>query len=225
MMGYLLPKEITRLKADIAAEGIGKTKADAETMAAEKINRHLAQIGLMDDDTVSISNLQRQILYKESDLNLPKVDCAKKRLQELNSEVSFDIYNAKLEVENADLIIQKYDIIVDGCDNFETRYLINDVCVKHAKPYVFGAISEFSGQVSVFNYKGSATYRDLFPIETVRGKSVKQPNGVLGVLPGIIGSIEANEVIKIITDVGDILSNKLFSINLLTMESNVFEAA
>jgi len=183
----------------------------------------IGKIGLIDDDNVSISNLQRQILYKESELNLQKVDCAQKRLSELNSEVSFDIYSEKLNSENADLIIPKYDIIVDGCDNFETRYLIDDFCVKHNKPYVFGAISEFSGQVSVFNYKGCATYRDLFPKETVEGKFAKQTNGVLGVLPGIIGSIQANEAIKIITGIGEILSNKLFFINILTMESDVFE--
>jgi len=183
----------------------------------------IGKIGLIDDDTVSISNLQRQILYKESDLNLPKVDCAKKRLNELNSEVSFVLYCEKLNSENVETIIPKYDIIVDGCDNFETRYLIDDVCVKYNKPYVFGAISEFSGQVSVFNYKGGATYQDLFPIETVKRKSGKQSSGVLGVLPGIIGSIEANEAIKIIAGIGDVLSNKLFSINLLTMESNIFE--
>ena len=183
----------------------------------------VGKIGLIDDDTVSISNLQRQILYCESDLNLQKVDCAKKRLQKLNSEVEFITYSEKLNSENAEKIISEYDIIVDGCDNFETRYLIDDVCSKYKKPYVFGAISEFSGQVSIFNYKDSAKYQDLFPKKTVNENTTKLSNGVLGVLPGIIGTVEANEVIKIITEIGEILTNKLFSINILTMESTVFE--
>jgi adenylyltransferase/sulfurtransferase len=165
--------------------------------------------------------LQRQIIYSENEIfHSNKIYCAKKRLNELNSEVTIDAYNSKFDFNNAEDLVKKYDVIVDGCDNFETRYLINDVCVKYDKPYVFGAVSEFSGQVSVFNYNRGATYRDLFPNENdLEAKT----NGILGVLPGVIGSIEANEVIKIITGIGEVLSNKIFSINMLTMESNLFK--
>lgn len=178
----------------------------------------IGQIGIIDDDVVSISNLQRQILYSESDVDLIKVECAKNKLEKLNSEVKLDIYNKKLDENNAKTIISKYDIIVDGTDNTSSRFLINDTCLLLNKVYVYGAINEFHGQVSVFNYKGGANYRDLFS----EGDVFPSSKGVLGVLPGIIGCIEATEVIKIITGAGDVLSNKLFTIDLLTMQSHIF---
>lgn len=109
-------------------------------------------LGLVDDDSVSISNLQRQVLYSEEELGKPKVVCAAHRLTSLNSEIETRYYSTRLTAENADRIIQEYDIVVDGCDNFDTRYLINDICIKQGKPYVYGAICGFEGQVSVFNY-------------------------------------------------------------------------
>ena len=183
----------------------------------------IGRIGIVDFDVVSISNLQRQILYKENDVGLSKVLCAKKRLNELNSEVIIDAYDAKFDLDNADELVKKYDIVVDGCDNFATRYLIDVACERCGKPYVFGAIGEFSGQVSVFDKSGVIRYRDLFSDESFLTEKNRQVSGVFGVLPGIIGNIEANEVLKIITGVGDTLSNRLFSINLLTMETNTFD--
>jgi adenylyltransferase/sulfurtransferase len=187
----------------------------------------IGKIGLIDDDFVSLSNLQRQILYSEAEIGLPKVKCAKNRLNQLNSETNIEIFDAKFDKKNAKNLTEKFDIIVDGSDNFATRYLINDICVELGKPYIYGSIEEFSGQVSVFNYNfneniKSKNYRDLFPNETelINGKTTIS-NGVLGVLPGIIGSIEANEVIKIITGTGEVLANKLFTIDLLSMETNV----
>ena len=152
-------------------------------------------IGLIDDDVVSVSNLQRQVLYSEAEVGMPK--------------------------ENADEIIRTYDIIIDGCDNFATRYLINDICVKWGKVYVYGAIRAFEGQVSVFNYQGGPDYRHFFPDETEMLSMPHPPKGVLGVTPGIIGCAEAAEVLKIIGEYGEVLSGKLWTINVKTMETHL----
>ena len=167
-------------------------------------------IGLVDDDRVSISNLQRQVLYSENELDKPKAVCAAERLSALNSGISILPYSTRLTEENAGNIIRKYDIVVDGCDNFATRYLINDICIEQRKPYVYGAICGFEGQVSVFNY----------------GEEMKRmpppPKGVIGVTPAVVGSIEATEVLKIICGFGDILAGKLWTIDLRTLQSNKF---
>ena len=126
----------------------------------------VGNIGLIDDDVVSESNLQRQVLYSETEIGLPKAVQAQKRLNALNSQIKIDAYNTRLTKDNAEEIIGKYDIVVDGCDNFNTRYIINDTCVKLGKTYVYGAIRAFDGQVSVFNYQGGKNYRDLFPDES-----------------------------------------------------------
>ena len=118
-------------------------------------------IGLVDDDKVSETNLQRQILYNETEIGKPKALCAKERLQKLNSNICIEAYPTRLTKENAQEIISRYDIVVDGCDNFQTRYLINDTCLLLNKVYVYGAIRAFDGQVSVFNYQGGKNYRDL----------------------------------------------------------------
>ena len=186
----------------------------------------IGKIGLVDDDVVSMPNLQRQILYSENEIATSKVECAKQRLEKLNSEVLIETFNLKLNESNAKQILGNYDIVVDGTDNFQARYLLNDTCIELGKPYVYGAINEFSGQVSVFNFNCNdgkkATYRDLYPNEN-EFKELKLNNGVLGVLPGIIGCMEANEVIKIITGAGEVLSSKVFFIDLLTMKSNIFD--
>lgn len=176
-------------------------------------------IGLMDDDVVSISNLQRQILYSEAEVGMPKAIQAKKRLEALNSSIQINAYPNRLTTENAAGIISQYDIVVDGCDNFATRYLINDTCVQLGKIYVYGAIRAFDGQVSVFNYQGGKTYRDLFPDEQEMLSMPAPPKGVLGVTPGLVGCAEANEVVKIICGYGDVLSGKLWQIDLKTLES------
>ena len=184
----------------------------------------VGRIGLVDDDVVSLPNLQRQILYSEDEIAKSKIECAAQRLKELNSEVVIETFNLRLNESNAKQILKNYDIVVDGTDNFQARYLLNDTCIELGKPYVYGAVREFSGQVSVFNFANNSndakktTYRDLFPTNDELIKN----NGLLGVLPGIIGCVEANEVIKIITGIGEVLSGKIFSIDLLSMESNIF---
>ena len=174
-------------------------------------------IGLIDDDVVSVSNLQRQVLYSEAEVGMPKAIQAKKRLEALNHDVQINAYPTRLTKENADEIIRTYDIIIDGCDNFATRYLINDICVKWGKVYVYGAIRAFDGQVSVFNYQGGKNYRDLFPDEEEMLSMPAPPKGVLGVTPGLVGCTQANEVLKIISGYGEVLSDKLWHIDLKTM--------
>jgi adenylyltransferase/sulfurtransferase len=184
----------------------------------------IGTIGIVDFDVVDESNLQRQILYSIDDIGKLKVDCAINKLSRQNLFVNFSAYNTQLSNQNALEIIEKYDIVIDGTDNFPTRYLVNDACVILNKPLIYGSINKFEGQVSVFNYSGSKnkkgpTYRCLFP-EPPSAADV--PNcseaGVLGVLPGIVGSFQANEVIKIITGIGDVLFGKLLMINALSMQ-------
>lgn len=178
-------------------------------------------IGLVDDDIVSISNLQRQVLYSESEVGLSKAIQAKKRLEALNSDVQINAYPTRLTKDNAANIIHPYDIIVDGCDNFATRYLINDTCVQQGKVYVYGAIRAFDGQVSVFNYQGGPDYRHFFPDEAEMLSMPHPPKGVLGVTPGMVGCAEAAEVLKIIGGYGEVLSGKLWMIDLKTMETHL----
>ena len=181
-------------------------------------------IGIIDKDTVDQSNLQRQILFSIDDIGKPKASCAAKRLQQLNPFVTFKTYIEFLSSENALELFSEYDIIVDGSDNFQTRYLSNDAAVLTNKPLVFGAIFKFEGQVSVFNYNNGPTYRCLFPTPP-SANSI--PNcsdvGVLGVLPGIIGCLQANETLKIICELDEVLSGKLLSFNALNLQQNILK--
>ena len=179
-------------------------------------------LGLIDDDIVSITNLQRQILYTEKEIGLSKVQQAQKKLEALNPDVSIKIYPFKLTSENAEELVGAYDIIVDGCDNFFTRYLINDTCLKKDKIYVYGAIRAFEGQVSVFNYPGShSNYQSLYPDKEEILNMPLPPKGVMGITPGIVGCVEATETIKIICGFGEILSDKLWTINLKNMHTEI----
>ncbi len=179
----------------------------------------VGQMGLVDDDVVSVSNLQRQVLYTESEVGLSKVECARRRLSALNSATRFDLYPTRLTAENAEEIISHYDLVMDGCDNAETRYLIDEVCARLGKPYVYGSIAEWQGQVSVFNYRGSTRYADLYPPPEIIPST--REVGVMGFIPGIIGSIEASEAVKIITGCGEILSNKLYLLDTKTLRQEI----
>ena len=178
----------------------------------------IGTIGIIDDDVVDQSNLQRQVLYTIDDIGKSKAQTAANRLSKLNPFVQFHVYQEKLTNQNAISLFEKYDVIVDGSDNFATRYLTNDAAVLTQKPLVYGAIFKFEGQVSVFNYQGSATYRCLYPTPP---KPEESPNcseiGVIGVLPGIIGALQANETIKIICGIGEVLANKLLMYDTLSM--------
>jgi len=180
-------------------------------------------IGIIDFDKVEESNLQRQILYSSEDIGKYKADAAKDKLSKQNLHINLISHILYLTSSNALEIISQYDMVVDGSDNFATRYLINDACVILSKPFVFGSIFKFEGQVSVFNYKAGPTYRCLYPLPPAAGEV---PNcaetGVIGVLPGICGTLQANEVIKIITGVGEVLAGKLLTFDALTMQFNLF---
>ncbi len=181
----------------------------------------IGRIGLVDDDVVSESNLQRQVLYTEREVGQLKVICAANRLLALNSRLVVDTYPFRLTGENAEELIARYDLVLDGCDNFPTRYLLSDVSARLHKPYIYGAIREFEGQVAVFNLPEGKTYRELFP-EAETSRMEAPPKGVLGVLPGVIGCIEVSEAIKLITGCGETLNGKLWTIDLKTMNSYSF---
>ena len=171
-------------------------------------------LGIVDNDVVSLSNLHRQVLYTEKDINKPKVATAVLKLKEQNSETKIISHETFLTRENALDIIADYDIVVDASDNFPTRYLVNDACVILNKPFVYGALHSFEGQVSVFNFEGGPTYRCLFP-EMPKADEVPNcnENGVLGIVPGIIGNFQALEAVKILTGIGETLSGKLLLID------------
>lgn len=173
-------------------------------------------LGIADNDTVSISNLQRQVLYDTGDIGKQKTVVAKTKLSKQNPHVNIKIYSHELTGDNVQKIMSDYDLTVDCSDNYNTRYITNESSLILNKPLVFGSIKNYEGQVSVFNYKGGPGYKDLYPEPPDEKESVESDLGVLGVLPGLTGCLQANEAIKIITGVGDVLSGKLLVINLLT---------
>jgi adenylyltransferase/sulfurtransferase len=181
-------------------------------------------IGIIDNDVVDISNLQRQILHANDRVGTPKVESAKKTLEGLNPDVKVIPYQAKLTSENIMEILKDYDLVVDGCDNFPTRYLVNDACVLAGKPNVHGSIFQFDGQATVFYPGKGPCYRCLYPEPPPAEMAPSCAEaGVLGVLPGLIGTIEALEAIKIILGKGDTLIGRLLCFNTLTMEINTLK--
>lgn len=176
-------------------------------------------IGLVDNDVVDATNLQRQLLHGTRDVGRPKLDSARDRLHDVNPHVEIELHHTWLTAANALGIIERYDIVIDGTDNFATRYLVNDACVMLRKPNVHGAIFRFDGQASVFATDDGPCYRCLYP-EPPPPDMV--PNcaegGVLGVLPGLIGTVQATEAIKIILGIGDTLAGRLLMIDTLGME-------
>jgi len=181
----------------------------------------IGKIGIIDNDVVSESNLHRQVLYTQADIGKLKCEVAATRMQEMNPYISVVAIPSLFSKENALDILRDYDLVVDGCDNFSTRYLSNDACVILGKPLVSGSIFKYEGQVSVFNYRNGSTYRCLFPEAP---SASEMPNcaeiGVLGVLPGVVGSIMATEAIKIAAEIGEPLSGKLLVYDALQMSFN-----
>lgn len=171
-------------------------------------------LGLVEQDVVELTNLQRQVLYSEHDLGRQKIEVVLEKLKAQNSETILKPFDTFLTKENALEIIADFDIVVDASDNFATRYLVNDACIILKKPFVYGALHGFEGHVSVFNYKGGPTYRCLFPAMPSNDEIPNcNDNGVLGVIPGIIGNFQALEVIKIITSIDEVLKGKLLIFN------------
>ena len=170
----------------------------------------VGEIGIIDDDLVDLSNLQRQIIHAESNIGTSKVESAKAQILSINSTIKITTWNTRLSPDNAQEILAGWDIVIDGTDNIPTRYLVDDICKINQIPWIYGSIYRFEGQASVFNFEGGPCYRDLFP-EPPPSNAIPScaEGGVFGVLPGVIGSIQATEAIKIIINKGQSLSGKL----------------
>lgn len=206
-----------RLKdASILLVGVGGLGSPAALyLAAAGVGR----LGLVDHDVVDLTNLHRQLLHDTPRVGQPKLASARARLEALNPEVEVVEYDTRLESANAMDILEGWDLVVDGSDNFPTRYLVNDACILTGIPFVYGAVLRFEGQASVFGVRGEPCYRCLFPEPPPPGLV---PNcaeaGVLGVLPGLVGAIQATEAIKLVLDEGDTLAGRLLLIDALRME-------
>jgi len=179
----------------------------------------IGEISFIDDDIVSLSNLQRQILFNTNEIGKPKVEIALNKLKALNPNVKFTAIKGKLDKSNAEDIISKYDYILDACDNFQTRYLIDDICNKNKTTYIYTSISNYKGQIAIFDYKNDFSFTNLFPKDD--NLIEEKPNGVIGVLPGIMGLMAANELVKIICNYGENLLNKLLVYNSKDNEYNI----
>ncbi|TAE46781.1 MAG: HesA/MoeB/ThiF family protein [Cytophagales bacterium] len=187
----------------------------------------IGKIGIVDFDTVDISNLQRQILFKEENIGENKAIIAAQSLQKMNSITEFEIFNKKITLENAENIIEKYDIVLDCSDNFETRYVINDICVKLDKIWIFSAIQGFEGQLATLNVllengERSCTYRCIFPNIPNNNEIMScVEGGILGVTAGILGTLQALEALKIILSIGEVLENRILLLNVLTLQQKI----
>ena len=184
----------------------------------------VGKIGIIDDDLVERSNLQRQVLFDYNDIGKPKVSAANSKLSRMNPHIQIISYFERLDLNNIEKIFDNYSVVIDGSDNFPTRFLVNDACILLDKILIHGSIFEFTGQVSVFNYQNGPTYRCLYGEPPSSGSL---PNcseiGVLGVLPGIVGSMLAMEAIKVITGVGHVLSGKLWLYDALEQSSRIIK--
>lgn len=181
----------------------------------------IGRLGIIDGDRIEESNLQRQVLYAEAAVKSKKVQEAGKFLKERNSSLNLDIYEQFLNAGNAMEIIQKYDLVIDATDSIAVRYLINDACVLTGKPFIYASVFRFEGQVSVFNYKGGPTYPCLFGNESKNVQNCEEA-GVMGTTVGLIGMFQANEAIKLILGIGEVLSGKLLIYNTLSNQQDIF---
>jgi len=210
-------QKLTKAKVLIIGAG-GLGSAILPYLAAAGVG----EIGIVDDDVIEISNLHRQVIYKSSAVGKYKADEAKLMITELNPLVKVYAIPERLSAKNAILLFEKYDIIVDATDNIAIKYLINDACIITNKPMVYGSIFRFQGQVSVFNYKYGPTYRCLYPDENTQSASCEDA-GVIGISVGIIGMLQANEVIKMILEIGEVLSGKILVYNILNNEQQKYD--
>ena len=183
----------------------------------------VGRLGLADPDTVSESNLQRQVLYTESQIGRPKPTAARERLAALSSSTRFDLHPEGLTAENARELVAAYDLVVECCDNFTTRYLLDEACAEVGRPWVYGSIGAFHGQVSLFNGRTGRRYTELYPDREALCALPRSTAGVLGTVPGVIGAIEASEAIKWIAGFGEPLEGKLFTIDLKTLQTETIE--
>jgi len=230
-MAELTGQEIRRYQPQIVLPGIGQS--GQEKLKSGKVliigagglgtpimqyltAAGIGRLGIVDDGMIDISNLQRQVLYGIKDVGKLKTVVARDRLKKQNHMVDFEIYNMRLTEKNVINLLQEYDLLIDGTNNYKTRYIIDDACVANGKSWIYGGIYRYEGQVTVFNYKNGPTLRCLFP-DPPEDEAQLPPEqaGILGVLPGIIGCFQTTEAIKIITGSEGVLSGKLLMINVL----------
>jgi len=183
----------------------------------------VGRIGLVDADTVSESNLQRQVLYTEESVGRSKVEVARERLLALSSHTSIETYDEFLTERNAGTILSRYDAVIDCCDNFATRYLLDDVARQCGKPLVHGSVGGFAGQVAVFLPDAEVRYADLYPEREAMAAAPKASGRILGAVPGIIGSMQAAQTIMLLSGMGASLAGRLFTIDIKTMQTNILE--
>ena len=206
------------LRSAVLLVGLGGLgSAVAPALAAAGVGR----IGLADPDTVGESNLQRQTLYTERQIGQPKCEAARERLAALSSHTLYDLHAEGITPENARRIIAGYDLVIDCCDNFPTRYLLDDVCVACGKPWVHGAIGAFGGMVTVFNHRRAKRYAELYPDREALCAREQTVQGVVGTVPAVVGALEASEALKILARFGEVLDGRLFTIDLKTMQTEL----
>ncbi len=207
-------------KAKVLLVGVGGLGSPIATYLT---GAGIGTLGLIDDDVVSLTNLHRQVLYTEQEVGQPKALCARRRLLSQNSEVNIVAYPERLTRENAEPLISQYDIVVDGMDNFATRFIVSDVCERQGKPFVHGAIRGLEGQVSVLCTPSpdgtKATYRTLFPDEEATLRMPHPGKAVLGTTPAVVGSVEATQALLLIAGFGSPLTGRLWTVDLATMQS------
>lgn len=208
------------LAASVLIVGLGGLGSSAATYLT---GAGVGRIGLCDPDTVSLTNLQRQVLYTEGEIGLGKAIAAGERLKAQSSSVRLDLYPDGLTEENAMEIVAQYDLLVDCTDNFPTRYLIDDVCATLGRPWVYGSIGEYRGELGVMNHRNGRRYADLYPDRQELCSLPRKTAGVIGALPGIIGALQASEAIKLITGAGESLDGRIFSIDLLSLSTFIIE--
>lgn len=182
----------------------------------------VGNIGIIDADKVSIGNLQRQILHGTPDIGIPKVVSAKKTLQRINPDITVTTYEAFFSDQNAKQILAEYDLVIDCTDNFETRLLISDMCVDAEKPFIFGGVMRFKGQLFT-HIPGSADFRTIFGEEMPELNEPCEISGILNSVVGVIGSLQATEAIKYLTKTGDLLTNRLLVFDAITMQFDILE--
>ena len=182
----------------------------------------IGTIGIVDDDVVNLSNLQRQVLYTTAEVGLKKVKIASQKLKALYPEIEIQTFDLRLDQENAESLFRDYDVIADCTDNYKTRTLIGQVSAKLNKPLAFASVLNYEGQITVFNYQGGPALEDLYPNVPQDGIYKENEIGLLGVLPGIAGTLQANEIIKIITGSGEVISGKLLIFNIQGNRFNLF---
>ena len=214
-IGILGQNKITNSKVlIIGMGGLGCPVAEFLTRSG------IGSLGIVDHDRISLSNIHRQSLFNEKDLNQSKVKIAKKKLNKINSKITVNIFNFKLDEAKFEKIIKNYDYIIDGTDNFESKFLINDLCLKHKKYLVTGAISKFDGHIFTFNFKSKniPSLRDFYQEEIITDEILNcEYEGILGTVAGIVGTMLANEVLKQILNVGKNLNGFILILDLLNL--------